>query len=49
MDRARDVIAFWSGIFVAGTLTVIAGLALLLAVPATIGGGLLAAAAVASR
>ena len=49
MDDARDVLAFWSGVFVAAGVALAVGLALLIAVPATIGSGLVAAAAVAAR
>lgn len=49
MDNARDVLAFWSGVFVAATVVLLVGLAALIAVPATIGSGLLAAAAVSAR
>jgi hypothetical protein len=48
MDRAREVVAFWSGIFAAGTVAVVVGFTLVLALPATLGAGLLAASAVST-
>ena len=48
MDRAREVVAFWSGIFAAGTVAVVVGFTLVIAVGATLGAGLLAASAVST-
>jgi hypothetical protein len=49
MDDARQVLAFWTGVFLGGAVVLIAGLALLIALPATLGAGLLAASAAAAR